>query len=293
MTASRIRRDFIPAYRTLDFMVDDLTNNRSDLEENDYCVYTYGPQTGLFYYIPIQGVPAEGWDNEKSPITAATVLNRIGEPGVAGCWQRAFQTMSNYPASILADWNTWGAFAFRPGDATTTLGLEFQSRFYTGISSPTLGTMELSVDDSSTEARLNLLTLDASSSDNRIDVEGDVVFDAHGDTNLRIGTRRPPFWISSADYTTTDADEENVIKFDGSIARTLTVATASILHRWIVILNATGLPMDIEEGTGLTLSAYTAGGAPLTGDRSLAAGGAMTVYWDSTSTAIVYGTGLN
>jgi hypothetical protein len=270
-------------------MVNDLIDNRADILENDYCVYSGSAATGLFYYIPLLPVPSEGWDNEQSPIA---LLNQIGEPGVAGGWQRAFQTMSNYPASILADWNTWGAFAFRPGNATTTLGLEFQSRNFTGVSSPTLGTMELSVDDSTTEGRLNLLTLDASSSDNRIDVEGDVVFDAHGDTNLRIGTRRPPFWISSADYTTTDADEENVIKFDGSIARTLTVATASVINRWIVILNATGLPMDIEEGTGLTLSAYTAGGAPLTGDRTLAAGGAMTVYWDSTSTAIVYGTGV-
>ena len=68
MTASRIRRDFIPAYRTLDFMVDDLTNNRSDILNNDYCVYTYGAATGLFYYISTVGPPAEGWDNEKSRV---------------------------------------------------------------------------------------------------------------------------------------------------------------------------------------------------------------------------------
>ena len=290
MTASRIRRDFIPAYRSLDTMVDDLDDNRADILENDYCVLSLGSNTSLFYFRNSL-VPSEGWDNEQ-PADPANIYNRIGVPNQANCWQRAFQTMTNYPESILADWTTWGKFSFRPGDATTTLGLQFSSRMFTGLSSPTVGTMELSVDDSTTEGRLNLLTLDASTSDNRIDVEGDVVFDAHGDTNLRIGTRRPPFWISSADYTTTDADEENVIKFDGSIARTLTVATASVINRWIVILNATGLPMDIEEGTGLTLSAYTAGGAPLTGDRTLAAGGAMTVYWDSTSTAIVYGTGV-
>jgi hypothetical protein len=268
----KIRRDSIPSFRTLTELRDE---PKSVLEDDDFAILTASGLVGLYRYDSTSNESDDGY---------AYVGTGPGQ------WIRDGYADKSRDEEVSGSWEFTDKITLKSGSGG---GLNFAGyptsdiTFLDGFSNPRIN---FDVNNSTSlyvsETRIQALEI--------VRAKDDLTFDAHGASDLPIGTRNPQPTTVSTTHTLVTDDEETALIFNGSTSGTysLTVDSAAVAGRWVVVANISDGNVSLTEGTA-TLTWLNGGGSLITGDRTLGIGGIATLYFTATGAALVYGGGIS
>jgi hypothetical protein len=267
---TKVTRSALPVYQSTTELA-----GEGNVFNNDVAFLTEVGKTGTYRYDSTSNLTADDY---------AVVKTGPGQ------WLR-----ENYPAidrdeSINGAWEFTDRVLAKDG-GSGGLGFINHSNTYIRLTAPLeVSTLRFDVDSN------EVLTMTTSSitAEKQIKAESDLTFDAHGFNDLPIGTRRPPHITMSGNGAIVANSEQTVIEYTGTASsppHSLTTSGVGGEGKWVIVMNTSSNALTISEGSG-TMKWVSEAGIQ-TGDRTLAVGGVITIYYKGSTGRLVYGGGIS